>query len=117
MAYGTNAFTDGYGDYKQPTVFDYDKDVNNTHGKSPYLSEEEKEQVLQQLNSDKELVLSKVFAFNPVYGGVKYNHLTYAINGKLAWNKEKILELKEDLDWLYEFYRYLKNREKKLSTT
>lgn len=117
MAYGTKAFTDGYGDYKQPTVLDYDQEVNNTFVKPPTLSSQEIEEYLKQLNTDKESVLSKVLLFNPVYGGAKYNHLTQAINGKLVWNTVKIQELKEDLDWLYEFYRYLKNREKKLSNT
>lgn len=111
MAYGTEPFTDGYGDYKQPTVIDYDRKVNNTFGNKPYqTTKEEKEQILTQYQKDQEEALREILESNPVFAGDFYQHLTIAINNKLSWNFEKINELKSNVDWLYGLKRFLNKK-------
>lgn len=108
MAYGTEPFTDGYGDYKQPTIVDYDKRVNNTFGKNPHnTSKEEKERIFSQYEEDQKDALQQILETNPVFAGEIYQHLTQAVNGKLVWNVDKINELKINVDWLYMLRRWL----------
>lgn len=106
MPYGTDPFIDGSGDYKQPTIIDYDK-RNNTP-LPPYI--ENKEEILSKFEKEKEEALNEVLSINPVYGGLDYNHLTSAVNGKLVWNTSKINELKDDTTWLYNLLRYLRKK-------
>lgn len=118
MAYGTEPFTDGYGDFKQPTVVDYDKKVNNTYGASPYVSTpEEKEQVLKQFQIDQDNTLSEILNTNPFHAGTLYQYLVYAKDNKLTWDIAKINDLKSDVDWLYTFARYLGKSRDRLITT
>ena len=108
MPYGTQPFTDGYGDYKQPTIIDYDR--KTSINKSPDLTQEEKEQVLNQYKQDQKEALDNILSTNPMYGGEIYQHLTLAKEGKLIWDVKKIDSLKSDVDWLYRLDRYLSKR-------
>lgn len=110
MPYGTDAFVDGYGDFKQPTVIDYDKQI--VDGSSYHSTPEQKQKILEQYESDQHQILQEILDINPVFGGPDYQHLTFAKDNKLHWNIDKINTLKENVDWLYEFARVLKKRKK-----
>lgn len=103
MAYGTNSFTDRYGDFKQPTVIDYD--ISSV---IRFSSESITEDILKEFEENKLSTIENILKTNPVFGGVKYQHLTAAVDGKLIWNKSKILELSSNIDWLYALNRYIK---------
>ncbi len=104
MPYGTDSFTDRYGDFKQPTVIDYDQSTNAVVSNPSHLSPEE---VLKKHQEDKELVLKEILEFNPFFAGSRYLEFTYSDNGKLAWNLKKIEEVKSNLDWLFSLRKYL----------
>lgn len=118
MPYGTDAFVDGYGDYKQPTVVDYDKRVeDSTVNKLRPSTPEEKKEILKQFQIDQENILKEILEINPLFAGELYQYLVIAVNNKLAWNIEKINSLKGDVDWLYNLRRYLNKRKQSLITT
>lgn len=106
MPYGTQPFMDGSGDYKQPTVINHDKDAETSL--PPFFGD--KEEALSQFEKDRQDVISEILSINPVYGGKEYNHLTFANQGKLAWDIKKIDAQKDDATWLYNFLRYLRKR-------
>lgn len=116
MAYGTEPFTDGYGDYKQPTIVDYDKKLAVNVPRSS-ASKEEAEATLKQFKRDQEEALAEILECNPYLGGEQYQHLVFSDNGKLVWDVTKINALKDDVDWLYSFSRYVRKRKKMISTT
>ncbi len=111
MPYGTEPFTDGYGDYKQPTIIDYD-DKSSIISSSSNISPEERQKIIDQFKIDQENVLSEILSTNPAYGGTEYNHLTSAVNGKLIWDRAKIDALKADTTWLYNLLRFLRKKKK-----
>ena len=118
MPYGTEPFTDGYGDFKQPTVIDYDKKVNNTYGKSPYqTSEEEKKEILDQFKKDQEEAYLAILHTNPFYAGGNYDYIITTKDGKLVWDAKKLDELKSNIDWLYTLLRFLNKRKSTLINT
>jgi ligand-binding sensor protein len=110
MPYGTDAFTDGYGDFKQPTVVDYD--ISTTVVNTPILSEEDRKKIIDQYKKDQEDTLKEILDTNPYYAGEVYKHLVFAKDNKLAWDTAKILALKDDATWLYNFNRYLTKNKK-----
>lgn len=114
MPYGTDPFTDRYGDFKQPTVVDYDNNIINNIVNVYNPSDEEKKKVSEQYKEDQNRILASILDANPVYAGEAYQHLVCSVNSKLAWNTEKINLLKENADWLYTLYRYIKRRKKML---
>ncbi len=104
MPYGTEAFTDRYGDFKQPTVIDYDQSTNKVLMNSPDLSVEES---LKKHQEDIANILKEVLEINPFFAGERYRNFVYSNNGKLAWDTKKIDEMKSNLDWLFSFRKYL----------
>jgi len=102
MPYGTEAFTDRYGDYKQPTVIDYDQADNEVAFNS--ISSEND---IAQHNKDIEEVYQEILSINPFHGGDRYLPFVHSVNGKLAWNTKKIDEMKSDSDWLFSLRKYL----------
>lgn len=111
MSYGTDAFTDGYGDFKQPTVVDYDK-ILTLGDNVPILSDEDRKKVEEQFKKDQEDALSNILNTNPYYAGEYYRYLVFAKDDKLIWDKVKIESLKEDVNWLYTLSRYLDKKKK-----
>lgn len=105
MPYGTEPFTDRYGDYKQPTVIDYDQ-INNKVAVNPQnLPVDE---ILEQHQKDVEDVLKEIVVnYNPYYAGERYKDFVLTKDTKLAWNIKKIDEMKSNSDWLFNFKRYL----------
>lgn len=103
MPYGTDAFEDRFGDYKQPTVVDYDqskaKVVSNPHQPS--------ESDVLKHDEDIENTLKEILAINPVYGRSRYLSFTCSVNGKLSWDLAKIEKLKSDSNWLFTFRKFL----------
>lgn len=116
MPYGTEPFTDGYGDYKQPTIIDYEKNLQDIKSISKFPKEDEVK-ILDQYNADQEAAFKKISEINPVYGGLKYQFLTTVVNNKITWDLKKITELKSNVDWFYDFCRYLEKRKKNNITT
>lgn len=111
MPYGTNAFTDRYNDYKQPTVIDYDKSV----AVGSLLNKENLpvEEILNTHKKDIEEAFEEILNFNPFFAGDRYSNFTMVSDKKLIWDKKKIEELKENSDWLFSFRKYLNNAKTK----
>ena len=108
MPYGTESFTDRYGDYKQPTVIDLDqssKIVINPLSDSI-------DDIIEQYKSDIELTIKEILSTNAFFAGKKYLTLTQSIDGKLAWNITKINEMKENSDWLFNLRKHLTKAKK-----
>ncbi len=103
MPYGTDAFTDRYGDYKQPTVVDYDQDAKKVNINPQNISPE----FIEQHKKDVEDIFQEILSINPFHAGTRYIDFVVSINGKLAWNVEKIQEMKSNSDWLFTFRKYL----------
>lgn len=102
MPYGTDSFTDRYGDYKQPTVIEYDKDLI-TVGSVTEISKEEKEKYKSLIDS----IIKNVLTINPFFAKEKYQELVLSKDNKVMWNKEKLYEMSKNLDWLFNFKTYL----------
>ena len=102
MPHGTDSFTDRYGDFKQPTVIDYDQS-NSIVVISPLSVEE----CLNQHEQDINLILKEILETDAYFGGNRYLVFTEAINGKLVWNSKKIEEMKSNSDWLFTLRKYL----------
>lgn len=111
MPYGTDAFTDGYGDFKQPTVIDYDKS-ESTKFIDSILSEEDKKEMEDQFKKNQQAALDNILSTNPYYAGDYYRYLVFAKDNKLVWDVAKIHSLKEDVNWLYTLSRYLDKKKK-----
>lgn len=109
MPYGTDSFTDRYGDYKQPTVIDYDKSIAD--GSLVDVSNLSVEDTLNTHKNDIEEVYKEILSFNPFFAGERYISFVQSVQGKLAWNVAKINELKDNSDWLFSFRKHL-NRAK-----
>ena len=105
MPYGTNAFTDRYNDYKQPTVIDYDKSV--AVGSLLDVDNLPAEEILNTHKKDVEEAFAEILSFNPFYAGDKYASFTMVADKKLIWNEKKIGELKDNSDWLFMFRKHL----------
>jgi hypothetical protein len=109
MPYGTDSFTDRYGDYKQPTVIDYDQSAAKVVVNSNLSVEES----LTIHNADVEFALEEILSTNPFYAGNRYIDFVHSVGGKLAWNKDKINEMKSNTDWLLCLRQYLTKAKKK----
>ena len=101
MPYGTDSFTDRYGDYKQPTVIDYD--VSNKVVCNPQLSDLD----LKKHEEDIAIILKEIFNTNAYFAGQRYISFTYAKDNKLQWDENKIKEMSTDTDWLFSFRKYI----------
>lgn len=111
MAYGTDAFTDRYGDYKQPTVIDYDKELAINQGVTNSIPEESAKNIADH-NEDKESILKEVLSLNPLFAGERYKDFYQAVNQKLVWKEDKIKEMSSDSDWLFNLRKYLTKAKK-----
>lgn len=109
MPYGTEPFTDRYGDYKQPTVIDYDQSTNKVVVSSNLSVEES----LKKHNEDIEFVLKEILETNPFFAGERYVNFVYSNNGKLAWNIKKIEEMKSNSDWFFTLRKYINKAKNK----
>jgi len=109
MPYGTDSFTDRYGDYKQPTVVDYDQSTNKIVVSSDLSVEES----LNKHKEDVESALKEILETNPFHAGNRYMEFVLSDNGKLAWNTKKIEEVKSNSDWLFTLRQYLNKAKKK----
>lgn len=111
MPYGTNAFTDRYNDYKQPTVIDYDKSV--TVGSLLNVDNLPIDDILNTHKKDVEEAYTEILSFNPFFAGDKYTTFTTVVDKKLVWDEKKIEELKNNSDWLFMFRKHLKKAKAK----
>lgn len=108
MSYGTNSFTDRYGDFKQPTVIDYDQSTSKV-----VISPLSIEECLKQHEKDIELILNEILETDAFFGGNRYLAFTQATNGKLVWNSDKIKEMKSNSDWLFTLRKHLNKAKNK----
>lgn len=104
MPYGTDSFTDRYGDFKQPTVIDYDQSTNKVLMESSILFGEES---IEQHKKDVEDILKEILEINPFFAGQRYMNFVFSNNGKLAWDTKKVEEMKSNSDWLYTLRKHL----------
>jgi hypothetical protein len=102
MPYGTEAFTDRYGDFKQPTIVDYDQADNEVAFNSISSADD-----IIQHNKDIELVYQEILAINPFHAGDRYLPFVQSFDGKLVWNIKKIDDMKTNSDWLFSFRKFL----------
>lgn len=113
MPYGTDSFTDRYGDYKQPTVIDYDKNLENlNYAGIPNLSVEES---LKIHSDDIESTLKEILEFNPYFAGDRYRNFISSQDSKLVWNIPKINEMKSNSNWLFTLRKYLNKAKKEFN--
>lgn len=111
MPYGTDSFTDRYGDYKQPTVIDYEKNLEvDKYADRPLPSVKES---LKDHQQDMEDILKEILSINPLFAGDRYISFVYSNNGKLAWNITMIDKMRENSDWLFTLRKYLNKAKSK----
>lgn len=91
MSEGKGAFTDRYGDYKQPSIIDMDKEYGK---KKSY----EKGIILEGDTYKEDLVnwrkesLSFILDNNPFYLATEFSDFILREEGKLVWNKPLVTE-------------------------
>lgn len=111
MAWGTDAFTNRDGDYKQPTIIDLDKEYGKKKAyEKPMIDNSTYKEELIQWRKD---TIDFILKSNPFFLAKEFDHLIKRENNKLEWDVDKLLDTCQNDRILSDMSNLIRNRKER----